>query len=535
MKSWLAPTLQGYDRAWLRADILAGITAGAVVIPQAMAYATIAELPVQYGLYTCMVPMVVYAFIGGSRAMSVSTTSTIAVLTASTLASAGIAAGTDDAVSALSTLTLLVGVLLLVARVLRLGGIVENISPATMTGIKSGVGLTVAASQLPKILGVSSDPDAHGFFSVLRSVWSDLPDLNVATLALSVVSIALLLMGPRIVPNVPAPLLVVVLGIVLVAFADVDEHGVAVIDHVPTGIPLPVAPSLDGLGTLLPGAMAIAVMAFLETVSVARGIRERGQPQINSNRELLANGFAATAGAFFQTLPPAGGFSQSALSLRAGARSQLSALVTAALAVLAALFLAPVLDDLPQATLGSMVFVATLGLVSPSEFARLWRVDPHAFWVAVGTAAVGLTQGLLIAVLVGVIATLYLVLRELDRPHVTTVAGGDPMVLRFDTGLYTANVRANLDVVTDLAIAAKPEYLILDLSRISMLPLAVLDSLAELDDELTAVGITTRWVDLTPNARASAEQTSWWRRVVAERRNGDGPSNAAGGTHGPDT
>src|SRR5688572_9743553 len=147
------PTLSGYRRAWLGRDLLAGLSAGAVVIPQAMAYATIANLPVQVGLYTCIVPMLVYACLGGSRAMSVSTTSTIATLTATTLVSAGVAAGAEDAIGSLMMLTLLVGVILLLARLCRLGSLVENISGATVLGIKIGVGATVAVGQLPKLLG----------------------------------------------------------------------------------------------------------------------------------------------------------------------------------------------------------------------------------------------------------------------------------------------------------------------------------------------------------------------------------------------
>ncbi len=157
MTSVLAPTLAGYRRSRLRPDILAGLSAGAVVIPQAMAYATIADMPVQIGLYTCMVPMIVYALLGGLHTTSVSTASTIATLTASTLIGAGVAAGSEDAQTSLTTLTIMVGVLLLLARLLRLGSIIENISEATLTGIKVGVGLTVAAGQLPKLLNELAD------------------------------------------------------------------------------------------------------------------------------------------------------------------------------------------------------------------------------------------------------------------------------------------------------------------------------------------------------------------------------------------
>ena len=155
--------LRSYDRAWLSKDVVGGLAAGAVVIPQAMAYATIADLPVEVGLYTCMVPMVVYALLGGSRTVSVSTTSTVAVLTGSTLIAAGVAAEGTDPVGDLAMLTLLVGVILLVARVLQLGNIVDNISEATLIGVKVGVGLTVAAAQLPKLLGIPGDPTADNF------------------------------------------------------------------------------------------------------------------------------------------------------------------------------------------------------------------------------------------------------------------------------------------------------------------------------------------------------------------------------------
>ncbi|NKT67441.1 hypothetical protein GS860_05385, partial [Rhodococcus hoagii] len=157
-------------------------------------------------------------------------------------------------------------------------------------------------------------------------------------------------------------------SIALIAFTGLRDRGVALIAEVPQGIPLPGVPSLHDVADLLPGALAISVMAFLETVAVARGVRRSTEPQIDSDRELLAGGFASVAGSFFHSLPPAGGFSQTAVALRAGARTQLSGIVTAVLAVLVALFLAPVLSDLPQATLGAMVVVATLGLVDLGSF-----------------------------------------------------------------------------------------------------------------------------------------------------------------------
>ncbi|MFG1785266.1 SulP family inorganic anion transporter [Rhodococcus oryzae] len=525
----LAPTLVGYRKSWLRADVVAGLSAGAVVIPQAMAYATIADMPVQIGLYTCMVPMGVYAMLGGARAVSVSTTSTIAVLTASTMIGAGIAAGSEDAQTSLMTLTLLVGVILLLARVLKLGSIIENINEATLTGIKVGVGLTVAASQLPKLLGVPSDRDATGFFRVVWSALRQIGDANGATVLLAVGSIGALYAMAKLVPRIPGPLVVVAAGIALVAFAGLDGRGVELIAEVPQGIPLPGIPSLDDIGALIPGALAIAAMAFLETVSVARGVRRQGEPQIDSNQEMLANGVASVAGAFFHTLPPAGGFSQTAVALRAGARTQVSGLVTAALAVLVALFLAPVLSDLPQATLGAMVVVATLGLVDIGAFARFWRINKLEFAIALATALIGLTAGLLPAVAVGVLFTLYLVLRELNRPHVVQLHQGsdgrwvggdedaptdpaDPLVLRINSALYTANVLANVTAIADRIEAAGAKTVVLDCSRAWKITSTVMHHIRDLEQDLSARGVTICFVAVPQRDLETARKTELGRQ-----------------------
>ena len=346
---------RAYDHAWLSHDVVGGLAAGAVVIPQAMAYATIADLPVQVGLYTCMVPMVVYALLGGSRTVSVSTTSTVAVLTGSTLIAAGVAAQSDDPAGDLAMLTLLVGAILLVARVLRLGNIVDNINEATLTGIKVGVGLTVAAGQLPKLLGIPGDPTADKFVEDVRVVVDQVGDVSVATLVFSAGTIAVLLAVKRFAPTIPGPLVAVVGGLLLVRLADLEDHGVALIAKVPSGLPTPIWPNFDHVEALAPGAFAIAIMCFLETVAVGRQMRRSEEPEIDNDRELVANGLSCVGGAFFRGMPSAGGFSQSAINQSAGARTQVSELVTAGLAVACALFLGGLLSDLPQATLGSMV------------------------------------------------------------------------------------------------------------------------------------------------------------------------------------
>ena len=517
------PTLASYQRAWLTPDIIAGISAGAVVIPQAMAYATIANLPVQVGLCTCLVPLFVYAMLGGSRAMSTSSTSTIATLTATTMVSAGIAAGSEDALGSLVALTLLVGVILLGLRLLRLGSLVENISSATILGIQVGVGATVAVGQLPKLFGVDANFTGHGFIRSLNATIEALPSQNLPTVLLSVGSIIVLFVLKKWAPRVPAALVVVVAGILLVAFGGLREVGVELIAPVPGGLPMPMLPDFGSIGAMVPGAFAIAVMAFLESVAVARGIRKPGEKQIDSDQELFAISAASVAGSFFTTLPAAGGFSQSAVNQGAGARTQLSSLVTVALALLVALFLGPVLSLLPQATLASLVFVAVIGLINVGDLARLARISPRDFWIALATAVVGLSVGLLPAVAVGVIVTLVFVLREINKPRLSVVGrSGAAVGIHLGRGLYTANAleneRAIIELVGTEAQSEPTHAVVLDLERLEAISITVLDVLADLDRELAGVGVQLHVAALPIAAEAVAAKLPWYQGMQAAGR-----------------
>jgi MFS superfamily sulfate permease-like transporter len=271
----------GYRRRWLLRDVVAGLSAGAIVIPQAMAYASIAGLPAQAGLYTCLIPALGYVLLGGSRVLSFTTTSTIAVLTASTLQVADFPGGprTED----VATLVCLVGIFLLAARVLRLASLVENISDALLVGLKIGVGMTVLVGQLPNLLGIPAKSGSTHFFSGLAYVLSHLDRTSVTTLCFGGGALIALIALKRVVPRFPGPLVVVVGSIVVSYLVDPPHHGVHLIAKVPSGLPRPVLPSFDRAGALIPGALAIALMAFLETVSVARSMRVAGEPPVDSD------------------------------------------------------------------------------------------------------------------------------------------------------------------------------------------------------------------------------------------------------------
>ncbi len=526
--------MRGYQRPWLRIDVLAGLAAGTVVVPQAMAYATIAGLPVEVGLYTCMVPMIAYALLGGARTLSVSTTSTIAVLVASTLA--GLSARSAGAqLDAAFTLTVLVGLCLLAMRLFRLGGLVENISPATLTGIRLGVGLTVAASQLPALLGVGSDPDATGFFARLKDSLSRLSDASTTTVVVSLATLAVLVLQRRFAPRLPGQLIVVAAGILLVATTSVEDHGLELIAHVPTGLPEISLPVVSDVFSLLPGALAIAVMAFLETVLVARQNRRPDEPQIDTDQELLAVGVASVAGGFTQSLPPAGGFSQSAVNIRSGARTQVASLTTAVLAVLVALFLAPLLDDLPRSVLAAMVLMAVIGLLDPSDLYRFARIDRAELWVATAVAVLSLTGGMLLGVAVGVALTLVLVVRQVNRPRVRPSfrrAGGgwttdpaaatpephvpeDVLVLHLDGSLYTGNAQVTIDAVVAAAEAASPAAVVLDCSAVDMVTIPMVDALRAMRDQLDRSGVRLQLAELPGDTLDALRRSQWFAGVEA--------------------
>ncbi|MFJ4997428.1 SulP family inorganic anion transporter [Microbacterium sp. NPDC088619] len=517
----LLPSMAGYRREWLVPDVVAGLAAGAVVVPQAMAYATIANLPVQVGLYTCIIPMLVYALLGGSRAMSVSTTSTIATLTATTLVTASVASSVEDPAGSLMTLAMLVGLLLVGARLLRWGSLVENISAATILGVKIGVGGTVAVGQLPKLLGETTEVSGEGFFRTIGAAITAAGSINLPTLALSVGSLIVLLLLKRFAPRVPGTLVVVVAGIVLVALADLDEKGVELIDRVPSGLPTPGLPDLTQIGALLPGALAIAVMVFLETAAVARSMRRMSEPAIDADQELVAVGAANLAGTFFTVLPAAGGFSQSAVNRDAGARTQLATLVTVALAIVVAVFLGPVVSMLPQATLAAMVFLAVAGLIDIPMLVRWARISPIDFWIALLVAVLGLTVGLLAAVAAGVALTLILVLRELNIPKLDIVGERDGRIaIHTVRGLYTANALACERAIIDIA-GSRPEpirVVILDALRLDIVTITVLDTLEDLDRELAAMGIALHIAALPERATSIAVKTEWYQRMIAEGR-----------------
>ena len=325
----MALWLTSYRKEWLRPDVVAGLTTAAVVIPKAMAYATIAGLPVQVGLYTAFLPMVIYAVLGTSRVLSVSTTTTIAILAAAELGEVVPNGDPASLLAASATLTLLVGVMLVLASILRLGFVANFISEPVLIGFKAGIGVVIVLDQIPKILGIHF---ARGtFVQNLLSTLHDIPKTSLATLAVGVSMIVLLVAMEHFTPKAPAPLIAVAAGIAGAYFLNLHAHGVELVGHIPQGLPSFTPPVLSLATQLWPGALGIALMSFTETIAAGRAFARSDEPSPKANRELLATGLANAGGALLGAMPGGGGTTQTAVNRLAGARTQLSEIVTAAM------------------------------------------------------------------------------------------------------------------------------------------------------------------------------------------------------------
>jgi len=405
LPDWLA----SYRRDWLRADIVAGLTTSAVIIPKAMAYAMMAGLPVEVGLYTALVPMVIYAVLGTSRVLSVSTTTTIAILTATQLGQVVPNGDRTALLSAAATLTLLVGAALVLAWVLRLGFVASFISEPVLVGFKAGIGVVIVVDQVPKLLGIHV-PRGALLQTALATVHS-LSRISLPTLGVGTAVILLLLVMRRFTPTIPGPLLAVGAATIGAYFFNLRNHGVELVGHIPRGVPSWVRPDLALITALWPGALGIALMSFTETVAAGRAFARREDPTPRAHRELLATGLANLGSAFLGAMPGGGGTTQTAVNLNAGARTQLAELVTAGMTLVTTLFLAPVISFLPQSALAALVIIYSIGLIKPLEFYDILSIRRTEFsWALVAFAGVvfaGTLKGIVVAIIVSLVTLAY--------------------------------------------------------------------------------------------------------------------------------
>jgi sulfate permease, SulP family len=519
----------------LRFDVVAGLTAAAVVLPKAMAYAAVAGLPVAVGLYTAFVPMAIYALLGSSRVLSVSSTTTLAILAGTQL---GVTVPDGDPaklVTAAATLTALVGVLLMLAALLRLGFVASFISTPVLTGFKAGIGLVIVLDQLPKLLGIHITK--QGFFRDLWSVAQHVPETALPTLVVGVATLVVLIGMERLWPRAPASLVAVGGGIAASWLFGLQAQGVSTVGLIPQGLPALTLPDLALVEALAPAALGMALMSFTESIAAGRAFAGPAEPPIQANRELVATGAANLGGALFGAMPAGGGTSQTAVVRAAGGRSQKASLVTASTAAATMLLLAPLLGLLPNTTLAAVIIVYSVVLIQPAEFAAIRRVRTMEFrWAVVaclGVLVFGTLKGIVAAIVVSMISLasqtaqprVYVVgrkrgadvLRPLSPEYPDDEVFEGLLILRPEGRIFFVNAPHVGEQINALVAQHEPRVIALDMSRVPDLEYSALQMLVEGEKRMSDRGFTVWLVGLNPGVLEMVRNVGLYERLGRER------------------
>ncbi len=524
-----------YERADLRSDLAAGLTVGAMLVPQAMAYALLAGLPPQVGLYAATIPVLVYAVFGTSRQLAVGPVAIVSLLTASALGGI-VEEGTADYLAAAATLALLVGVIHIVVGAGRLGFLVNFLSHSVLVGFTAAAAIIIGFSQVKHLLGIRIDGGDH-FYETVWAVVGGLTDTHGATLALGVGALGALLLLRRMMPKVPAALVVMVGSIAAVAALDLTSRGVSTVGDIPDTLPSFGLPTFDGslIGRLLPTALVITLVGFMESIAVAKVYARRHRYTIDPNGELVGLGAANVASGLFGGYPVTGGFSRTAVNDTAGARTPLASIVTALIVLATIAFLTPLLSSLPNAALGAIIVVAVIGLVDVREMRHIARVkssDLIGLSVAfVATLVLGIELGIGVAVL----ASMIVVFARMSRPH-TAVLGrvdgttnyrnvarfpevvtrDDVRVIRIDAALSFVNATVVKKLILEQAalVSVGPRALVLDASGINDLDATGVAMLEELLPDLDERGVQLHLADVKGPVRDVLRRAGIWQSVA---------------------
>ena len=531
----LSEWLVSYRRDWLQPDLVAGLTTGAVIIPKAMAYAMIAGLPVQVGLYTALVPMVIYAVLGTSRVLSVSTTTTLAILTAAQLGQVVPNADPAALLSASATLTLLVGAALVLACLLRLGFVANFISEPVLVGFRAGIGLVIVVDQVPKILGIHFPRGT--FVQNALSTVHNIPKTSLATLAVGLAIIVFLLGMEHLMPKVPAPLLAAAAAIAGAYFLNLQDRGVELVGRIPQGVPSLVRPDLSLVSVLWPGALGIALMSFTETVAAGQAFARNDEPAPRAKRELLATGLANVGGALLGSMPGGGGTTQTAVNVRAGARTQLAEMVTAAMTLVTMSFLAPLVAMLPQSALAALVIVYSFGLIKPIEFHDILSIRRTEFsWAIVafaGVVVVGTLKGIIVAIIVSLVTLAYQVadppvyvlrrkpgtnvFRPQSPEHPEDESFPGLLLLRPEGPIFFANAAQIAHKIEPLIREAQPKVVAVDSSGVIDVEYTALKMFAEVAKRQSQHGVQLWLVGMSPRVLAIVQRSPLGQLLRRER------------------
>ena len=528
--------LRTYKRSWLPRDVVAGLVLSALLVPQGMAYAELAGLPAVTGLYTSILCLLGYAVFGPSRILVLGPDSSLGPMIAATIGPLALAGGDPaKAVALASILALLVGLVMIVAGLARLGFVADLLSKPTQIGYMNGLALTIIVGQLPKLLGFSVDAD--GFIEETKAFFSGLADGNANSTA-AVVGISCLvgiIALQRLIPKIPAVLVVVVLAAVITNLLDLTDDGLKTIGVLPQGFPpltFPTIPWSD-VPELFLGAVAIAVVALADTMSTASSFAARRGERVQGNQEMIGIGAANVAAGLFQGFPVSTSGSRTAVAEQAGSRSQLTGVVGAAVITFVLLFATGLMQYVPQPTLGAIVIAAALSLADIPGTRRLWHQRRTEFTLSIaaflGVALLGVLPGILVAITLSILNVFRRVwwpyhaelgrveglagLHDTDRYPQSELMPG-LVVFRFDAPLIFANARTFGDAVHEM-VAERPDlrWIVIAAEPVTDVDTTASDMLQELDVWLNARNVSLVFAEMKDPVREKIERYELIRTI----------------------
>ena len=528
--------IAGYQPRWLPKDLMAGLVLTAILVPQGMAYAELAGLPPITGLYTSILCLVGYAALGPSRILVLGPDSSLGPMIAATiLPLAGADGSPARAVALASMLAILVGAMMILAGVAKLGFVADLLSKPTQIGYMTGLALTILVGQLPKLFGFSihSDTllgDVTGFVDGLRS-----GEAVTAAVVTGLFGLAVILVLQRSLPKIPAVLVAVVLSIGAAVVFDLARHGVSLVGTLPQGLPPFTLPSVSAsdLGLLVAGALGISLVALTDTISTASAFAARSGDEVQANQEMIGIGTSNVAAGLFQGFPVSTSGSRTAVADQSGAKTQITGLVGAAVIVLMLLVVPGLFRNLPQPTLAAVVMAAALSLADLAGMRRLWKVRRTEFALSIaaffGVAVLGVLPGIAIAVGLSILN----VFRRSWWPYSTSLGRveGVPgyhdvrsypdaerieglIVFRFDAPLFFANARAFRQQVRELAAAEPPpRWIVVAAEPITDVDTTAADMLEDLDESLNRHGVSLIFAEMKDPVRAKIERYELTRTI----------------------
>ncbi len=508
--------LPNYERSNFRSDLAAGVTVGAMLVPQAMAYALLAGLPPEVGLYAATIPVLIYAVFGTSRQLAVGPVAIVSLLTATALAPL-VEEGTEAYLKAAALLALMVGLIHIVLGIGRLGFLVNFLSHSVLVGFTAAAAIIIGFSQAKHLLGISVPRQEH-FYETVLEVGRGLGETNSATLILGLVALVTLYTLKKFLPKVPGALIVVIGSILAVELFDLESKGVKVVGEVPDSLPTLSVPS-DGslIGQLIPIALVITMVGFMESIAVAKVYARRNRYEVIANQELVGLGMANVASGLFGGYPITGGFSRTAVNATAGARTGLASLITAGIVLLSIAFLTPLFSSLPNAALGAIIVIAVIGLVDVKEMRHIAKVKKNdligLFVAFFATLILGIELGIAVAVL----ASMLVVFARMSLPHSAVlgliegttnyrnvqrfpeaVTSEGVRVIRLDAAISFANANHVKRLLLDQAalVTEAPRVLILDAGGINDIDVTGVEMLDAVFEELADQGVELHLSDV---------------------------------------